>query len=148
MAPSSGSTPQAQGALVGSWVGARILASRVRDGSTDFVDYNQPPGIGIYQSVPPVQTAGTNVQYTKPFMLQSASQFHVDPPPALNSAQYTADYSEVHSLGSVDSSTRTPDQTKIALFWVEDDAYTWNAIARAVMTQKQTSLEQDAKTFA
>src|SRR5262245_26886501 len=35
----------------------------------------------------------------KPFLMQSASQFRVPPPPALTSAEYTAAYNEVKGLG-------------------------------------------------
>jgi PAP2 superfamily len=148
MAQTAGSTAQAQGALVGSWVGARMLASRALDGSTLPISYIVPAGLGIYQSVPPVNTLGTAVRYTTPFMLLSASQFRPGPPPALNSAQYAADYNEVKSVGAVNSSTRTADQTQAALFWLEDDSYTWNTIAQTVAIQKGMTLEAAAALFA
>jgi PAP2 superfamily/Vanadium chloroperoxidase N-terminal domain len=148
MGSSSASPAGAQGTLVGAWVGTHMLTSRTWDGSNLAVDYIQPANLGIYQSVPPVKTLGTNVRNITPFMLLSASQFRPGPPPALNSAQYAADYNEVKSLGAVNSTTRTQDQTEAALFWVEDDSYTWNTVARAVATKRGTTLEQDAALFA
>jgi membrane-associated phospholipid phosphatase len=71
------------------------------------------------------------------------------PPPSDDNAAV----SQVESLGDVDSTTRTPDQTQIALFW-SDGAGTdtppghWNAIAEQVALQKKDSVVQDARLFA
>ena len=42
-----------------------------------------------------------------PFLMQSSSQFRSAPPPALDSAQYAAEFNEVKSLGRATGSTRT-----------------------------------------
>lgn len=139
---------QAEGVLVGQWVGLRILAWRSQDGSTLTGDYAQPLNAGIYQPIAPATAAFTRWNSEALFVLRSASQFRCPPPPALTSAQYAVDYNEVKSLGSVDSTARTPEQTQIALFWVDADWYMWNTVARTVAAQKQTTIEQDARLFA
>ena len=50
-------------------------------------------------------------------MLNSPSQFRPGPPPALDSAKYTADFKEVKRLGELDSTQRSDAQTKTALFF-------------------------------
>ena len=43
----------------------------------------------------------------EPFLIQSSSQFRSVPPPALDSAQWAAEFNEVKSLGRATGSTRT-----------------------------------------
>jgi hypothetical protein len=88
-----------------------------------------------------------------PFAVSSPSQFRPPGPPALDSQQYAADYEEVKELGAAVGSTRTEDQTEIALFWA-DGAGTetppghWNSIAQIVGAARGTSLEENARLFA
>src|SRR5437879_3464141 len=59
----------------------------------------------------------------KPFVVQSASQFRVPPPPAMNSAEYATAYAEAKSVGGDGmhtTSTRTPEQSFIGIFWAYD----------------------------
>jgi hypothetical protein len=75
---------------------------------------------GQWQVVPPFVAVGAQtpwVAFMRPFMLQSASQFRAQPPPALGSAQYAADFNETKDYGSATSAVRTPDQTAVARFW-------------------------------
>jgi hypothetical protein len=66
----------------------------------------------------------------KPFLLKSSSQFRTDGPNALRSTRYAKDFKQVKALGSVNSTTRTPEQTHIALFWQSNPVATWNSVAR------------------
>ena len=63
------------------------------------------------------------------------------------SKKYGADLNEVKSLGAVDSTTRTAEQTEIALFWVEGSPQGWNRIARIVSVQHGLDLWQNARLF-
>src|SRR5437764_757851 len=80
-------------------------------------------------------------------------QFRPAGPPALTSAQYATEYNEVKSLGRATGSTRTADQTQIALFWA-DGAGTvappghWNEIAQKQAISHHLSLEETARMFA
>jgi len=72
-----------------------------------------------------------------PFTMPTASHFRPGGPLALDSASYASELNEVQSLGAALGSSRTADQTAIALFWA-DGAGTetppghWNTIARGV----------------
>src|SRR5438093_5771132 len=88
-----------------------------------------------------------------PFALADHSQFRPPGPPALNSAKWAADYNEVKALGAAVGSTRTADQTEIALFWA-DGAGTqtppghWNSITQGIASVKHNTLDQNARLFA
>ena len=59
------------------------------------------------------------VSHVTPFTLLAGDQFLSEPPPALTSRRYARDYNEVQELGRVDSATRTPEQTNLALFFAD-----------------------------
>ena len=90
--------------------------------------------------------------FVMPFAMSSSSQFRPPGPPALDSQQYAADYEEVKELGAAVGSTRTEDQTEIALFWA-DGAGTetppghWNSIAQ-ISPPRGNTLEENARLFA
>ena len=64
----------------------------------------------------------------------------------MTSRKYAADVNEIKRLGGDDVTTpssRTDEQTEIALFWVESSPLQWNRIARAVSTAEGSqSLER------
>ena len=69
----------------------------------------------------------------KPFVLTMANQFRPVPPPVLTSADYTATFNDVKSIGGATSAVRTADQSAIALFWLNNSGLQWNRVARAVL---------------
>ena len=84
----------------------------------------------------------------KPFILRNSNQFNPAKPYGLTSKKYAADVNEVRSLGALTGSTRTPDQTQIALFWVGSSPYQWNNIARNLLTDNRLDAVATAKLFA
>jgi hypothetical protein len=84
-----------------------------------------------------------------PFVLRSAQQFRPAPPPALTSPRYAADFDEVQSLGELNSTTRTPDETAIGRFWGAAPIWiVWNQIADQAAVGMGNDLEQNARLFA
>jgi hypothetical protein len=88
-----------------------------------------------------------------PFTMRSPDQFRRPAPPALNSGQYTRAYNEVKSLGAKNSTTRTADQTEIALFWADGPRTVtppghWNVIAQTVSDDEELTLAENARLFA
>ena len=139
----------------GEFVASQILAARANDGSTAIV---QPPGgsgPGVWIPTPPAFAPYLLPQwgFVIPFAMSSSSQFRPPGPPALDSQQYAADYEEVKQLGPLVGSTRTADQSEIALFWA-DGAGTetppghWNSIAQIIGASQGTTLEENARLFA
>src|SRR5881628_2894363 len=116
---------------LGHRAAAAILALRAGDGSehaeprvgVDFITSDQP---GKWRQDPISQlplALGAYWGGVKPFVLHSADQFRVPPPPALEGPQYAAAFDEVKRLGgdgSVTPTVRTEDQTIAGIFWAYD----------------------------
>jgi PAP2 superfamily len=90
------------------------------------------------------------VANVRPFLIQSPSQFRTDGPNALTSTAYAEDFNEVKALGSVNSQTRTPEQTHIALFWQSagGPVRAWNEVARNLVDQHAIGFSDSALLFA
>jgi len=148
--------PQKTAGIVwGEFVANQILAARANDGSDAIVP---PPGgtdPGAWVPTPPAFLPYLLPQwgFVLPFAMSSSSQFRPSGPPSLDSERYAADYDEVKSLGPAVGSTRTEEQTQIALFWA-DGAGTetppghWNSIAQSFADMEGNTLEQNARLFA
>jgi PAP2 superfamily len=143
------------GIVWGEFVANQILTARANDGSDAIV---QPPGgsgPGVWVPTPPGFLPYLLPQwgFVVPFGMSSSSQFRPPGPPSLDSQQYAADYEEVKQLGAAVGSTRTPDQSEIALFWA-DGAGTetapghWNSIAQIIAAAQGNTLEENARLFA
>jgi hypothetical protein len=143
------------GIIWGEFVANVILAVRAHDGSDAVV---QPPGgsgPGVWVPTPPGFLPYLLPQwgFVTPFAMNSSSQFRPPGPPSLDSQQYAADYNEVKELGAAVGSTRTEEQTEIALFWA-DGAGTetppghWNSIAQIIADTQGNTLEENARLFA
>jgi hypothetical protein len=155
LAAISNSPQKTAGITWGEFVASQILAARANDGSTAVV---QPPGgsgPGVWIPTPPAFAPYLLPQWGSvvPFAMTSSSQFRPPGPPDLESQQYAADYEEVKQLGAAVGSTRTADQTEIALFWA-DGAGTetppghWNSIAQIIGASRGTTMEENARLFA
>ncbi|HET7466235.1 MAG TPA: vanadium-dependent haloperoxidase [Candidatus Dormibacteraeota bacterium] len=141
-------TPKADGMALGHQVANAVLARRENDGrgcSTTLADLGEPaPGPGVWhQSTAPV--LGLCLPGRRPLALTSASQFRPDGPNALTSPEYAADLSQVEQLGSVDSTTRTPEQTIQALFWTDHDIRQWNDGMLRLASARGLGLVQTAR---
>ena len=141
-----------RGIRFGTRVADAVLAARANDGATATPPVFTPlAGPGEYQRTPPAfAPAGfTQTSQVAPFVLKRASEFRPAPPPALTSAKYAADFNEVKSLGELNSTTRTPDQTAIGKFWGAGPIWiVWNQIADQAAVGFGNSLEQNARLFA
>jgi hypothetical protein len=128
-----------------------MLAWRASDGSSASVSYSYGSDPGDWQPTPPsfAQTPATpQWRYVTPFAMESGDQFRPGPPPALTSADYTEAFLEVKELGRIDSTTRTPEQTEIALFWANAGVGVWNQITETVARAHELSLAENARLFA
>ena len=145
-----------QGIRVGQIVAERLLAARANDGWNDAPpSFVLPPTPGNWQPTPPSFPAATFTHYpaVKPFATTSSSQFAPNPPPALTSAEYTADLNEVKELGSANSTTRTADQTLVARLWANIGTpttflFVWNNVARDVALARGATTVEMARLFA
>src|SRR5262249_48335472 len=107
------------GIRVGHAAAQILLAVRAHDGADAVVPYTPGTEPGDWQPTPPAFGPPQAPQWpgVTPFALTSGDQFRPGPPPELTSSEYTAAFNEVKELGSLDSATRTADQTEAAMFW-------------------------------
>ncbi len=125
----------AAGDAVGARAAASIIALRTNDGSetsevrvgTGPDDYHLVPGPGNWSQDPVsnLQVAlGYNWNKVKPFVMGTADQFRVPPPPALTDPAYTVAYNAAKNLGgdpnNGTATTRTADQTFSGKLWGYD----------------------------
>jgi membrane-associated phospholipid phosphatase len=142
---------KAQGIAVGQAVAGQLLAARSADGANvtppPYIPGTQP---GDYQLTPPNFAPADFTQWPQvtPFALEQADEFRPGPPPALTSAFYTEAFNEVKSLGFINSTTRTAEQTQIGQFWNGNIQDFWNEIAQTAALQRNLNLEHSARLFA
>jgi hypothetical protein len=84
----------------------------------------------------------------KPFLIQSPSQFRSAPPPALDSAQWATEYNEVKTWGRATGSPRTDTQTYIARWWQSAPVFSWNEVARQLITRTDLDAADSARLLA
>jgi hypothetical protein len=141
------------GIRVGEIVAENLLAARANDG------WNAAPPPYVLDLTPgnwqpaPAPAGFTQFPAVLPFALTSSTQFAPNPPPALTSAEYTAAFHEVKELGSVNSTTRTADQTQVARLWANVNTpttvwFVWNNVARTVSIARNTTTADNARLFA
>jgi PAP2 superfamily len=139
----------------GEFVTNQILAARASDGWDAIVPPPSGSGPGVWIPTPPAFLPYALPQwgFVTPFAMSSSSQFRPPGPPSLDSERYAADYNEVKELGAAIGSTRTDDQTEIALFWAdgvgtETPPGHWNSIAQTISDIQGDTLQQNARLFA
>jgi hypothetical protein len=113
-----------QAVATGRLAALEEVTSRTGDGINNFVDYVYgPPVPGVYQvttknySFPP---DNPQIPFIKFFAIQKpATAYLAPPPPSVDDASYEGYLAYTKAVGGADSTTRTQDQTDIALFWRE-----------------------------
>jgi len=170
IAEQSGSAGFDDGVAVGQRVAAAILAMRSADGTAGggVAPYTPGTNPGDYQFTFPFNTPGFDFFGTggfadgsiwaatvTPFVVNSTSQFRVAPPygaasnaEAVQTAQYTSDFNEVKALGCAGCTARSPEQTEIALFWLENSPTGFNRIGGNVAGSRHLDAWDTARLFA
>jgi hypothetical protein len=140
-----------RGVAFGTIAADNLIAMRANDGRNAPVLFTQPPAPGVWRPTPPafLPMAVPWMGSVTPMLLRSGAQFgEPGPPPALTSAQYTRDFDEVKTLGSANSTARTPEQTNTALFFSGNAPIQVNAALRDQMTVRHPNIVDAARMFA
>ncbi len=146
-----GLSPSDPGLEFGRSAAAAILAVRSNDHSAQAqFDYNAPgagdPGVWVRLNNAPALLPGWGD--VTPFVLRSSSQFRPEPPPARNSELYAKDYNEIKTIGVATGSSRSAQQTQIALFWRASPTAIWNNVLRQLVVTRDSNLSENARLFA
>jgi hypothetical protein len=141
-----------EGIDAGEAAAAAMLASRQGDGfmapfipviGTDPGDWRP-----IGWPAAPVYDPDGWVGNLKPFLIKSPWQFRSEGPNALTSDEYTKDFNEVKELGALNSTRRTEDQTKAAVFWQFAPIAFWNPLARGLADRYDLDAADQARLYA
>jgi len=137
---------KAAGIALGRAVGSECLEMRANDGAGGPATYKPKIVPGVYApTVFPVSSEWVKV---KPWFMREPNQFRPPRPPELTSAQWNRDLDEIRAIGARDSTTRTPEQTNVARFWIVTGAPSWNSIVRSLAQSRSASLVDNARLFA
>jgi hypothetical protein len=144
-----GST-KTRGVAVGEAAAAAMLAARTEDGRFGAFRFLVGTLSGAWRPVLPAFVNDPNawLKDVKPFLIQSSDQFRSKGPLPLTGRAYAREFAEVKSLGSATSVTRTADQTQAARYWAENPPGTWSRIFRALSTNEDLSLVDNARLYA
>ncbi len=144
-----------QGIALGKATAAAILARRRDDGWDRKAEYRwHPMGPGVYaefhehSGTPEGFVFGAGWAGVTPFMLRTADQFRVPPPPAISSGDYARAFDEVKNVGRYDSPSRTPDQSHLAMWWKDFAENSHNRLARRLVRDENIGLWPAARMFA
>lgn len=131
---------------LGQKVAACILRLRAADGSDapNIWAPRTPAGLYVTTSLP----SGSSWGKVTPWVLERGDLLNPGPPPALTSATWARDYTEVKQVGGKGSTVRTSAQTETALFWSITGPSLFCAATRALMDAPNRSLVQNAHLLA
>jgi hypothetical protein len=134
------------GIKLGEAVAAKVLQARANDGANAPDAYRPKTKPGVY--VPTPITVASVWPAVTPFALTKPSQFRPQPPIALESKEWAADFNELKALGGKTGSKRSPEQTETAHFWLMVGAPGYHPIARQLIAAKQMSVIDSARFMA
>lgn len=140
-----------KGIAAGKAAAAAILDLRKGDGAfADPIGTNVPSTVpGVYQATEPYNFIyGEFWRNMKPFALQNPKQFRSAPHPALSSQEYAKEFDEVKSIGEMNSTHRSDDESFTGKYWYELSEMGWNKVGRIVASQEKLDLPKTARLFA
>jgi hypothetical protein len=139
------------GIATGNAAADAMIASGLNDGRFGPFRFSVGTLPGQWRPVLPlfVNDPFAWVKDVKPFLIHSSSQFGGPPPYPLTSVRYAKEFDEVKSLGAINSTTRTPDETDAGRFWGATNAVaTWSSLYRDIAQRYGRSLADNARMFA
>lgn len=149
-------TAENDGVAAGQAAAAAILATRTNDGSASphIPAYVGANIAGRYQSTAPFGSAApqfSNWAATAPFVVQSATQFHVPPGEIfdLSGDAYASEYNQVKQQGDARKRAAAPNShhSDVARFWYHGGV-DWHTNARLILPGFDLDWWQQARTLA
>jgi hypothetical protein len=141
----------ARGLEWGTAVAQAVLAWRASDGFGATYDaFRGGDAIGQWRPTAsafgPMSAQG--LAFTQMFVLASNTQFRPSPPRGLTTALYATDFNAVKSLGRTTGSTRSQDQSALAVFWEGNASVHWNQAANQMAQANRLSLSASNRLLA
>ena len=135
----------------GREVARAVLAWRAADGFVgNYLPFVGGAAVGQWRPTPPGfgPMSAQGLAFTSPFVLTDALQFRPGSPRGLTSPTYAADFLTVKALGRKTGSTRTEDQTSLALFWDGNASVHWNQAANQLARAGNLSMSDNVRLLA
>lgn len=143
------------GKKIGIEAASAIINKRINDhwdGEAEYTWHPMAPGVyaefNEHSGTPEGFVFGSGWAIAEPFLLPKQDYFRSPPPPEINSDAYTKAFNEVKEVGSFESSTRTEDQTHLALWWKDFVENSHNRVARHLIKVEKLNLWAASRTFA
>jgi hypothetical protein len=141
---------KAGGIAAGEAAAAAMLAARKDDGR--FGPFTPVIGTtpGTWRPTPPAfaQDPAPWVGNVRPFLVPNIETLRTRGPNALTSRAYARDFNEIKDVGSLHSTTRTPDETSAAIFWQDHAFALWNRTFRTLAASRHLDIVDNARLFA
>ena len=140
-----------RGVAWGTEVAQAVLAWRATDGfSASYPPFTGGTAAGQWRPTPPAfgPMSAQGLAFTTMFVLVNNTQFDPGPPRGLMSATYADDFNAVKALGRLTGSTRTEDQTALALFWDGNASVHWNQAANQIARANHLSISDTNRLLA
>jgi len=140
---------QDKGISYGVRAADNIIALRMNDGRNLVPNVPVADAAGEWSPTPPgnLPFSTAFLGGVTPIALNSTTQFAPGQPPALNSAQYLADYAEVRDIGEFDS-PRDAWQTQTALFFSDAGIVPMQRALQEHATRRALDIDDSARMFA
>jgi hypothetical protein len=140
-----------RGETWGITVAQAVLAWRATDGfGAPYPPFIGGTAVGQWRPTPPAFTpmSAQGLAFTSMFVLTNNTQFQPDPPRALGTTTYADDFNAVKALGRKTGSTRTDDQSALAVFWEGNASVHWNQAANQMASANRLSMSQSNRLLA
>jgi hypothetical protein len=145
-------TSKTDGLSVGLASANAMIALRTGDGRGVTWPYSFPssPVPGVWILTPGTTAASIPwAGHMRPFTFDDPAQFLPDdPPPALGSQTWAEDYNQVKTLGAINSTVRTPEQTEIGLFWTDHTTSQYGRMLSGMAIEENMNLTDSARLLA
>ena len=142
---------RARGIAWGTEVANAVLAWRAADGfSAPYPAFTGGMAIGQWRPTPPLfgPMSAQGLAFTDTFVLVTSAQFQPPSPRMLVSSTYADDFNTVKALGRLTGSTRTPDQSLLAVFWEGNASVHWNQAANQIAGANHLSMSDSNRLLA
>lgn len=136
--------PQDKGIGYGIRAADRIIELRANDGRFAAVTVPTPDAAGEYGGAFAVPWLGG----VTPLALNSLQQFDPGAPPALGTPQYRAELAEVRTLGALNSTDRTGEQTTWARYFADVPFGPMERALQDLATRRGLDISDSARLFA
>jgi hypothetical protein len=140
-----------RGIAWGTYVAHAVLGWRATDGfSGSYLPFTGGTAVGQWRPTPPAFGAmsAQGLAFSAMFVLLNNTQFEPAAPRVLTSTTYTEDFDAVKALGRKTESTRTEDQTALAVFWEGNASVHWNQAANQIARANHLSMSASNRLLA